>query len=112
MFKIDFKLYFIIFFFIEQEEKEKAEKEKKEKEKIEREALKKAMKNERKQLRTLCKDNEYFTEDADEKVQNLTDLDRCELCYVCLLFLETFSECLPSLTKLISIEKNISKIRI
>lgn len=65
---------------IEQEEKEKAEKEKKEKEKIEREALKKAMKNERKQLRTLCKDNEYFTEDADEKVQNLTDLDRlCEI---------------------------------
>ena len=111
MFKIDFKLYFIIFFFIEQEEKEKAEKEKKEKEKIEREALKKAMKNERKQLRTLCKDNEYFTEDADEKVQNLTDLDRCELCYV-VFFLETFSECLPSLTKLISIEKNISKIRI
>ena len=111
MFKIDFKLYFIIFFFIEQEEKEKAEKEKKEKEKIEREALKKAMKNERKQLRTLCKDNEYFTEDADEKVQNLTDLDRCELCYVVFFFLETFSECLPSLTKLISIEKNISKIR-
>ena len=71
---------------IEQEEKEKAEKEKKEKEKIEREALKKAMKNERKQLRTLCKDNEYFTEDADEKVQNLTDLDRCELCYVVFFF--------------------------
>ena len=62
---------------IEQEEKEKAEKEKKDKEKTEREVLKKAMKNERKQLRTLCKDNEYFTEDADERVQNLTDLDRC-----------------------------------
>ena len=86
LFTIDFKLYFVIFFFIEQEEKEKAEKEKKEKEKIEREALKKAMKNERKQLRTLCKDNEYFTEDADEKVQNLTDLDRCELCYVFFFF--------------------------
>merc|ERR1712018_621521 len=60
----------------EQEERERIEKEKKEKEKNEREALKKAIKSERKQLRNLCKDNNYFTDDADEKVQNLTDLDR------------------------------------
>ena len=64
----------------EQEERERIEKEKKEKEKNEREALKKAIKSERKQLRNLCKDNNYFTDDADEKVQNLTDLDRlCEI---------------------------------
>ena len=61
-------------------EREKVEKEKKEREKYERDVLKKAIKNERKQLRNLCKDKNYFTEDQDVKVQNLTDLDRlCEI---------------------------------
>merc|ERR1719232_364913 len=64
----------------EQELKEKAEKEQRDKEKVEREALKKAMKNEKKILKNTCKASDYFSTNADDKVQNLTDLDRlCEI---------------------------------
>jgi len=64
----------------EQELKEKEEKERKEKEKIEKDAFKKAMKNEKRTLKNACKGNDYFTTNEDEKVQNLTDLDRlCEI---------------------------------
>ena len=60
----------------EQEIKEKAEKERKEKEKNEKDAFKKAMKNEKKSLKNTCKTNDYFSTNEDDKVQNLTDLDR------------------------------------
>ena len=60
--------------------KDKAEKERKEKEKNEKDAFKKAMKNEKKTLKNACKGNDYFSTNDDEKVQNLTDLDRlCEI---------------------------------
>merc|ERR1712008_451719 len=64
----------------EKEEKEKIETERKAKEKVEEEALKKAMKNEKKIIKNRCKDTDYYSTDPDEKVQNLTDLDRlCEI---------------------------------
>merc|ERR1712238_572566 len=59
---------------------EKIKKEKEDKEKVEKEALKKAMKNEKKIIKNRCKDTDYYSTDPDEKVQNLTDLDRlCEI---------------------------------
>lgn len=61
----------------EQEEKERIEKERREKEKNEKDAFKKAMKNEKKTLKNTCKSHDYFAAtDQDQKVQNLTDLDR------------------------------------
>merc|ERR1712110_189168 len=64
----------------EKEEKEKIETERKAKEKAEKEAFKKAMKNEKKIIKNRCKDTDYFSTNPDEKVQNLTDLDRlCEI---------------------------------
>ena len=64
----------------EKEEKEKIETERKVKEKAEKEAFKKAMKNEKKIIKNRCKDTDYFSTNPDEKVQNLTDLDRlCEI---------------------------------
>merc|ERR1712228_24276 len=51
-----------------------------EKEKNEKDAFKKAMKNEKKSLKNTCKTNDYFSTNEDDKVQNLTDLDRlCEI---------------------------------
>jgi len=64
----------------EQELKDKAEKERKEKEKNEKDAFKKAMKNEKRSLKNSCKGHDYFSTNEDDKVQNLTDLDRlCEI---------------------------------
>ena len=65
----------------EQEEKDRLEKERKEKEKNEKEAFKKALKNERKSLRTICKNHDYFANGNDDtKVQNMTEVDRlCEI---------------------------------
>merc|ERR1711935_1309747 len=61
--------------------KQDAIRERKEaKEKVEKEALKKAMKNEKKIIKNRCKDTDYYSTNPDEKVQNLTDLDRlCEI---------------------------------
>ncbi|XP_064105361.1 dnaJ homolog subfamily C member 2-like [Macrobrachium nipponense] len=57
-------------------EAEEAElKAKQDAEKKEREALKKAFKKERKNLRTMCKDHNYYTTDEDEKVQLMTDVE-------------------------------------
>lgn len=62
------------------QEEEAAEKAKAEAAKKEKEGAKKALKKERKQLRTLCKDNEFYAEDDEEKVRHMTELDKlCEL---------------------------------
>jgi len=62
----------------EAEEKAKAEAAKKEKE-----AVKKALKKERKQLRTLCKDHEFYAGDEEEKVGHMTEMEKlCELLQV------------------------------
>ncbi len=65
----------------EQEEKEREEKERREKEKNEKEAYKKALKNQRKLLKTTSKNHDYFSKGDDGlRVQNLTDVDRlCEI---------------------------------
>lgn len=67
----------------EQEEKDRIEKEKREKERVEKEVAKKAVKKERKQLRALCKDQDYFAQSDKDRVRNMTDLDRlCEILSV------------------------------
>merc|ERR1712059_111060 len=72
----------------EQEERERKEREAKEAEekikadalKKEREAQKKAIKIERKKLRTIAKDNNMFTLEEDEKLTHLSELEKmCEL---------------------------------
>ena len=72
----------------EAEEKERKEKEaideaeriKKEKEKKEKEEAKKLIKGERKKLRTISKENNYFTTDETEKVTNLAEVEKiCEI---------------------------------
>lgn len=72
----------------EAEEKERKEREaaeeleriKKEKEKKEKEEAKKLIKGERKKLRTIAKDNNYFTSDETEKVTNLAEVEKvCEI---------------------------------
>ena len=65
------------------QEEEAAEKAKADAAKKEKEGAKKALKKERKQLRTLCKDNEFYAEDDEEKVRHMTELDKlCELLQV------------------------------
>merc|ERR550532_1200407 len=59
---------------------EEAERIKKEKEKKEKEEAKKLIKGERKKLRTIAKDNNYFTSDETEKVTNLAEVEKvCEI---------------------------------
>ena len=46
----------------------------------EKEAQRKTLKQKRKKLRTLCRDNDFFAESEDEKVRNMSEVDRlCEL---------------------------------
>merc|ERR1739838_398828 len=60
-----------------QEEQEKARKASEKKEKDEQ---KKLLKNERKKLRTIAKDNNYFCSNDDEKVSNLAEVEKmCEI---------------------------------
>jgi len=62
------------------EEEEAAEKAKAEAAKKEKEGAKKVLKKERKQLRTLCKDHDFYAQDEEEKVRHMTELDKlCEL---------------------------------
>jgi len=64
----------------QKDEEEKAEKAKAEALKKEKEGAKKVLKKERKQLRTLCKDHDYYAQDEEEKVKHMTELDKlCEL---------------------------------
>ena len=64
----------------EREAVEEAERIKKEKEKKEKEEAKKLIKGERKKLRTIAKDNNYFTSDETEKVTNLAEVEKvCEI---------------------------------
>ncbi|KAK8753069.1 hypothetical protein OTU49_002349 [Cherax quadricarinatus] len=57
------------------EAEEAEQRAKQEIEKKEREALKKAYKKERKTLRSLCKDNNYYTNEESERVQLMTDVE-------------------------------------
>ena len=60
-----------------QEEQEKARKASEKKEKDEQ---KKLLKNERKKLRIIAKDNNYFCSNDDEKVSNLAEVEKmCEI---------------------------------
>merc|ERR1719204_1912434 len=62
------------------EETEAAEKARAEAAKKEKEGAKKALKKERKQLRTLCKDHEFYAKDEEEKLVHMTELEKlCEL---------------------------------
>jgi len=62
------------------EEAEAAEKARAEAAKKEKEGAKKALKKERKQLRTLCKDHEFYAKDEEEKLVHMTELEKlCEL---------------------------------
>lgn len=64
----------------EREAAEEVERIKKEKEKKEKEEAKKLIKGERKKLRTIAKDNNYFTSDETEKVTNLAEVEKvCEI---------------------------------
>ena len=54
--------------FQEREEKEAAERLKLEAARKEKEAVKKWLKKERKELRTICKDAQFFSQDEDERV--------------------------------------------
>lgn len=64
----------------EREAVEEVEKIKREKEKKEKEEAKKLIKGERKKLRTIAKDNNYFTSDETEKVTNLAEVEKvCEI---------------------------------
>ena len=58
------------------EEKEAEERAKQEAAKKEKEAVKKALKKERRTLRTLCKDADFFAADDTERVRHMGDLDR------------------------------------
>ena len=63
-----------------EEAQEEAERVKKEKEKKEKEAVKKQLKNERKKLRAIAKDNNFFTTDETEKVTNMAEVEKiCEV---------------------------------
>ena len=65
------------------EEAEAAEKARAEAAKKEKEGAKKALKKERKQLRTLCKDHEFYAKDEEEKLVHMTELEKlCELLQV------------------------------
>ena len=65
------------------EEAEAAEKVRAEAAKKEKEGAKKALKKERKQLRTLCKDHEFYAKDEEEKLVHMTELEKlCELLQV------------------------------
>ncbi|KAG1666196.1 DnaJ subfamily C member 2 [Nymphon striatum] len=65
---------------LEQEKKEEELKAQAAVAKKEKEAIRKALKKERKILRTYCADFKYFAETDDEKVTCLTELDKlCEL---------------------------------
>ncbi|KAG7169401.1 DnaJ subfamily C member 2-like [Homarus americanus] len=57
------------------EAEEAEQRAKQEVEKKEREALKKAFKKERKTLRSLCKDNNYYTNNESDRVQVMTDVE-------------------------------------
>jgi DnaJ family protein C protein 2 len=62
----------------EAEEKAKAEALKKD-----REEKKRALKKEKKTFRTLCKDKDFFATNDDERVSNMTELDKlCEVLTV------------------------------
>lgn len=64
----------------EREEKEAAERSKLEAARKEKEAAKKILKKERKALRTICKDANFFSDSEDERVRHMTDVDRlCEI---------------------------------
>merc|ERR1719461_1742073 len=59
---------------------EEIEKAKKEKEKKEKEESKKLIKGERKKLRNIAKDNNYFSADETEKVNNMAEVEKiCEV---------------------------------
>ena len=59
--------------FQEREEKEAAERSKLEAARKEKEAAKKILKKERKALRTICKDANFFSDSEDERVGQLTE---------------------------------------
>ena len=59
--------------FQEREEKEAAERSKLEAARKEKEAAKKILKKERKALRTICKDANFFSDSEDERVGPLTE---------------------------------------
>jgi len=68
----------------ERESKEEVEKAKKTNEKKEKEVMKRMLKTERKKLRGLAKEQNYFVVDEDEKVKHVTEVEKmCEL-YNCL----------------------------
>merc|ERR1719461_1735292 len=59
---------------------EEIERAKKEKEKKEKEESKKLIKGERKKLRNIAKDNNYFSADETEKVNNMAEVEKiCEV---------------------------------
>jgi len=62
----------------DQEENEAKEREIKAKK--EKETMKKALKKERKNFRTLCKDNDYYAEDESSKLENMTHVEHlCDI---------------------------------
>merc|ERR1712048_325201 len=64
----------------EREALEEIERAKKEKEKKEKEESKKLIKGERKKLRNIAKDNNYFSADETEKVNNMAEVEKiCEV---------------------------------
>jgi len=64
----------------EREAQEELERARKEKEKKEKEAVKKQIKNERKKFRSIAKDNNFFTSDETEKVNNMAEVEKiCEV---------------------------------
>ena len=68
----------------ERESKEEVEKAKKTNEKKEKEVMKRMLKTEKKKLRGLAKEQNYFVVDEDEKVKHVTEVEKmCEL-YNCL----------------------------
>merc|ERR1711936_152465 len=67
----------------EREEKEEKERTKKASEKKEKDEMKRLLKNERKKFRTIAKDQNYFSQDEEEKVTHLAEVEKmCEL-YTC-----------------------------
>jgi len=62
------------------EEKEEKEKARKEAEKKEKEEMKKALKMERKKLRSIAKEENYFCSDEDVKLSNVLEIEKmCEM---------------------------------